>query len=68
MGGKGRTQGRRSMSCEEEGKASRGKDGIKDAQEVMMLIHSDPWRLLPMSLSERSGTAEASCGAVNEET
>lgn len=29
MGGEGRTQGKRSMSCEEEGKASGGKDESK---------------------------------------
>lgn len=29
IGGKGRTQEKRSMSCEEEGKASRGKEESK---------------------------------------
>lgn len=61
MEGEKRTQGKRSMSC-------RRKGGIKGTEEGRMLIHYYPWRLLPMSLSEHLGRAEASCGAIKEET
>lgn len=33
-------------------KGEQRKGGIKDRQEVTILIHWDPWRLPPMSLSE----------------
>lgn len=66
--GHGQWKARREHKERDRWAVRRRKGGIKGTEEGRMLIHYYPWRRLPMSLSEHLGRAEASCGAIKEET